>query len=121
MEKVNGIGGLFFRAKDPEALTAWYRDVLGVDSLPTVWQQRAGPTVLSPFPGESDYFPQGLQWMINFRVDNLPAMIAQLEAAGVEVTTNPEWDEHPEVGTFARIYDPEGNPVELWQPGSQPE
>ncbi|WP_375173523.1 VOC family protein [Pseudooceanicola sp.] len=116
MEKVNGIGGLFFRARDPEALAAWYRDVLGVDGLPTVWQQEAGPTVLSPFPADSDYFAADRQWMINFRVDNLPAMIAQLQAAGIEVITNPDWDQHPEVGTFARIHDPEGNPVELWQP-----
>lgn len=116
MEKMNGIGGVFFRARDPEALKAWYADHLGVDSAP-VWMQAAGPTVFAPFAADTDYFPADKAFMLNFRVDDLEAMIAQLRAAGIAVETRDEWDAHPEVGRFARIHDPEGNPVELWQPG----
>lgn len=115
MEKVAGIGGLFFRAKDPEKLAAWYARHLGVTSPPQVWMQQAGPTVVMPFAQDSDYFGRQEQhWMINFRVHDLDAMIAQLEAAGLPVETRAEWDS--EIGRFARVHDPEGNPVELWQP-----
>lgn len=117
MEKVNGIGGVFFRATDPEALKAWYAAHLGVESAP-VWAQEAGYTVFAPFAADTDYFPADRQSMINFRVADLDAMIAQLKAAGIAVETKAEWDAHPEVGRFARIHDPEGNPIELWQPGS---
>lgn len=79
------------------------------------WQQQAGPTVFMPFKADTDYFPAAKQWMMNFRVADIDGLIAALRAAGVEVTTNPEWDT-PETGRFARIHDPEGNPVELWQP-----
>ena len=118
MEKVEGIGGVFFRAKDPQALAAWYSSVLGVDGLPSIWMQDAGPTVMSPFPQDTDYFPPDRPWMINFRVRDLAAMMTQLRAAGVEVITDPAWDADPKVGTFARVHDPEGNPIELWQPGT---
>ncbi len=115
MEKVNGIGGVFFRAKDPEALSAWYKTHLGVDLSEGAWAQAAGPTVFAPFAADTDYFGRASQqWMINFRVADLDAMIAQLEAAGIAVTTNPDWDSF--VGRFARIHDPEGNPIELWEP-----
>lgn len=113
---VTGIGGLFFRAKDPKALSAWYTEHLGVGTGPYgVWDTQAGPCVFSPFAADTDYFPADRQWMLNLRVDDLDGLIASLIAAGIEVITKPEWD-MPGVGRFARIHDPEGNPVELWQP-----
>jgi len=113
MAKVNGIGGVFFRAHDTGALAQWYETHLGVTQL---WMQQAGLTVFAPFKAETDYFPADKQWMINFRVDDLDAMMAQLHAAGIDVETRPgEWDS-PETGRFARIHDPEGNQIELWQP-----
>lgn len=118
MEKVTGIGGVFFRARDPQALTDWYDRHLGVTPVGAApWRQEAGYTVLAPFPEDSDYFGRPEQgWMLNFRVRDLDAMIAQLRAAGIAVETRPEWDS--EIGRFARIADPEGNPVELWQPAA---
>ncbi len=119
MEKVTGIGGLFFRAKDPAALAAWYEEHLGVSRVPTdydtpAWMQAAGPTVFAPFSENTDYFGRPEQaWMLNFRVNDLDAMAAQLEAAGIKVERDLE--EYPN-GRFARIYDPEGNPIELWEP-----
>jgi glyoxylase I family protein len=115
MERVTGIGGLFFRAADPKALSDWYATHLGVAGDP-VWDQAAGPTVFAPFQQTTDYFGRdSQQWMINFRVANMDAMLAQLAAAGIAAETRAEWDS-PEVGRFARIHDPEGNPIELWQP-----
>lgn len=111
-----GIGGVFFRASDPQALQAWYGARLGValdDAYQ--WTQQAGPTVFMPFPRDTDYFPADRQWMINFRVAGLDGLLARLRGAGIAVTTNPEWDT-PQTGRFARIHDPEGNPVELWEP-----
>jgi predicted enzyme related to lactoylglutathione lyase len=112
-----GIGGLFFRARDTKGLAEWYQTHLGIGEPPYgLWTQEAGPTVFAPFSEDSDYFGRdSQQWMLNLRVGNLDAMIAQLQAAGIAVETRPEWDS-PEVGRFARIHDPEGNPVELWQP-----
>ncbi len=111
-----GIGGFFFRAKDPEALFAWYRTYLGIaPDNPYDWQQAAGPTVFMPFRVDTDYFPADRQWMINLRVSDLDGLLARLRAAGIEVITKPDWDS-PETGRFARVHDPEGNPVELWQP-----
>ena len=112
MGKAVGIGGVFFRATDTTALSAWYEMHLGITGF---WGQDAGMTVFAPFPSDSDYFPASRQWMINFRVDDLAALIAQLTQAGIAVETRVEWDT-PETGRFARIHDPEGNPVELWQP-----
>ncbi len=113
MAKATGIGGVFFRSRDSQALAEWYETHLGVSGF---WQQAAGPTVFAPFKAETSYFPAEKQWMINFRVDDLDALIAQLQLAGIAVETRPdEWDS-PETGRFARIHDPEGNPVELWQP-----
>ena len=119
MEKVAGIGGVFFRASDPGALKRWYEEHLGVTLTPTdyaqqPWRQEAGPTVFEPFPGDTAYFGRPEQsWMINFRVRSLDTMVAQLRAAGLDVTVDPE--SYPN-GRFARLYDPEGNPVELWEP-----
>lgn len=115
LEKVTGIGGIFFRARDGNALSGWYARHLGVDPGNAVWQQQAGPTVFAPFKHDTDYFGRrDQQWMINFRVQDLSALIAQLEAAGIAVETRPDWDS--EIGRFARIHDPEGNPIELWEP-----
>lgn len=116
---VVGIGGLFFRAQDPEALRDWYRMHLAVVAEGySPWMQQAGPTMLMPFPRDTDYFPTDKGWMINFRVAELDALVAQLRHAGIAVTTNPDWDT-PETGRFARIHDPEGNPVELWEPPAE--
>ena len=113
---VTGIGGFMFRARDPQALAAWYAEHLGVGGDEHgLWDQQAGPTVFSPFDAGTDYFPAEKQWTLNLRVDGLDAMKASLEAAGIEVITNPEWDA-PGVGRFARIFDPEGNQIELWEP-----
>jgi predicted enzyme related to lactoylglutathione lyase len=113
---VTGVGGLFFRAKDPEALGAWYAQHLGVGSAPYgAWETQAGPCVFAPFKADTDYFAADRQWMLNLRVDDLDGLTASLRAAGIEVITKPEWD-MPEVGRFARIHDPEDNPIELWQP-----
>jgi glyoxylase I family protein len=119
MEKVTGIGGLFFRARDPQGLAQWYQDHLGVDMVPSdyerlPWQQQAGPTAFAPFPDTTPYFGDASKiWMVNFRVKNLDGMVAQLISAGIVVEVDPE--RYPN-GRFARLYDPEGNPIELWQP-----
>jgi glyoxylase I family protein len=119
MEKVSGIGGFFFRAKDPAALGQWYRDHLGVNPVPTnydelPWRQEAGPTAFAPFPESTDYFGDtGKSWMINFRVPDLDKMIEQLRVHGIRVEPDPQ--PYPN-GRFARLHDPEGNPIELWQP-----
>jgi len=118
MEKVTGIGGFFFRAKDPKALGLWYQQHLGVSVIPTsaeesAWQQEAGPTAFAPFKETSGYFGDPTKvWMLNFRVRDLDKMAAQLQAAGIEVKIAPD----DSIGRFARIHDPEGNPIELWQP-----
>ena len=120
MEKVAGIGGLFFRAQDPDALGRWYLEHLGIALTPTsegttVWQQEAGPTVFTPFPEKTGYFGDANKvWMVNFRVHDLDKMVAQLQKAGIEVKVDPQ--SYPNVGRFARLHDPEGNPIELWQP-----
>jgi glyoxylase I family protein len=111
---VEGIGGLFIRARDPKALAAWYRLHLGVGGDPE-WQQAAGPTVFMPFPHDTDYFPAEKGWMLNLRVSDIDALLAQMRSADVVVETRAEWDD-PATGRFARIHDPEGNPIELWQP-----
>lgn len=119
MQRVTGIGGLFFRAKDPAATAAWYKEHLGIELAPSdygqrPWAQEAGPTVLAPFPVESEYFGDAAkQWMVNFRVRDLDAMVEQLRAAGIDVVVDEEI--YPN-GRFARLHDPEGNPLELWEP-----
>ena len=113
---VTGIGGFFFRARDPEGLLAWYVAHLGVGGGDYgMWDQAAGTSLFLPVAADSDDIDPDRTWRINFRVDNLDELKASLEAAGVAVTTNPEWDA-PGVGRFARIVDPEGNQVELWEP-----
>jgi predicted enzyme related to lactoylglutathione lyase len=117
MAKVTGIGGIFFRARDPAALNDWYRAHLGITQPDVaVWMQEAGPTVFSPFKADTDYFAQDKQWMLNLRVDDLSALITRLRAVGIAVETRPDWDGDGSYGTFARTHDPEGTPIELWQP-----
>lgn len=96
MEKVTGIGGFFFRANDPQALAQWYQQHLGIDRVPTSydvepWTQAEGPTAFAPFPRDTKMFGRPeQQWMINFRVRNLAAMVEQLRAADIEVEVDPE-------------------------------
>jgi glyoxylase I family protein len=90
MERVTGIGGVFMRSRDPAALARWYTEHLGVDAYSegadATWWQSEGPTVWAPFAADTDYFGRPEQtWMINFRVRDLDAMLAQLRAGGVDV------------------------------------
>ena len=116
MEKVVGIGGHFMRASDPAALGAWYRDCLGLDADENgLWTQESGPTVFAAFEAETDYFgSREQQTMLNFRVRDLDAMLAQLKANGADVDGEPQ--EMAGVGRFGWVTDPEGNRIELWQP-----
>jgi predicted enzyme related to lactoylglutathione lyase len=111
---VTGIGGLFFRSRDTAARAAWYKTHLGIDAgSNAVWQQDAGMTVFAPFAQDSDYFPADQSFMLNLRVTDLDALAETLEAAGIPVERRAEWD--TEYGRFARIVDPEGLPIELWE------
>jgi predicted enzyme related to lactoylglutathione lyase len=116
MERVLGIGGYFMRAADPVALGAWYRDCLGLDADEHgLWRQEVGPTVFATFESGTDYFgSRGQQAMINFRVRDLDAMLAQLRAKGADVAA--ETQDMEGVGRFGWVTDPEGNRIELWQP-----
>ena len=117
MERVTGIGGMFFRARDPDALARWYAEHLGIDQLKggdTLWWQERGPAVFAPFPADTDYFGRPEQaWMLNLRVRDLDARLAQLRAAGVAIDSQ---DTQEGIGRFAWLVDPEGNRVELWEP-----
>jgi predicted enzyme related to lactoylglutathione lyase len=122
MEQVTGIGGVFFRAQNPENLAAWYQQQLGLPINGTLaefpWREAADPnkpgnTVWSLFPKDTDYFgPDRPVFMVNYRVQNLDRMVAQLRAAGVKV----DKVEDSEYGKFTWISDPEGNRIELWEP-----
>lgn len=116
MERVRGIGGYFLRAADPAALGAWYRECLGLDADENgQWSQEPGPTVFAPFPTETDYFgARSQQTMVNFRVRDLEAMLAQLRRQGADV--DPDTQEMDGVGRFGWVTDPEGNRIELWEP-----
>jgi len=116
MERVLGIGGYFVRASDPEALGAWYRECLGLDADANgLWQPDTGPTVFAAFDSETDYFGSRTQGtMLNFRVGDLDAMLAQLRSNGADVTE--ETQDIDGVGRFGWVTDPEGNRIELWQP-----
>lgn len=125
MERVQGIGGFFFTAIDPDMLSLWYATHLGVGPPPSAdgdeeWRQDAGPTVFAPFgPAHADSPHLGQAgWGINFRVADLDAMVAQLTAAGVDVAVDPE---HHPYGRFAQLVDPEQNAVQLWEPADPPE
>jgi predicted enzyme related to lactoylglutathione lyase len=111
--KVTGIGGTFFRARDPDALKAWYTEHL--DLPDAVFQSPAGTLVWGPFDMDTDYFgPSGQQWMLNYRVDDLDAVLERLRTAGVEVLDKTQDQEG--VGRFGWAVDPEGNRFELWEP-----
>ena len=125
---VLGMGGYFFRSADPAGLKQWYREHLGVgggcgtdengQSNEWVWFTRGGPMVFEPFKQDSDYFAAEKQAMINLRVSDLDGLMESLRSAGIEVITKEEWDSMPEIGRFARIHDPEGNAIELWEPAN---
>jgi len=118
-EQVAGVGGVFFRARDPKALAAWYAEHLGVEiDLSYGGASFAGTdgtfTVWSPFPADTAYFGEsGQAYMVNYRVTDLDAMLAQLRAGGVRVDAEIE---DSESGRFGWAYDPEGTRFELWQP-----
>lgn len=122
MAKAVGVGGVFFKARDPKGLAAWYAKHLGIPgggggSLVFDGPESAGATVFTPFAETTEYFGSGpQQMMVNFRVDDLHGLLAQLEAAGVRV--DPKREEHA-YGKFGWIWDPEGNRVELWEPGAE--
>ena len=116
MERVLGIGGYFIRASDPVALSAWYRDCLGLEPDENgQWNQQAGPTVFAAFELDTDYFgSRDQQVMLNVRVLDLDAMLAQLRSKGADVAE--EIQEMEGVGRFGWVTDPDGHRVELWQP-----
>ncbi len=124
MKRVTGIGGIFFKAKDPKALGEWYKTHLGIDVAE--WGGAAfkwngpdnptgtGTTIWSPFKADTSYFAPGTaSFMINYRVDDLHAVLAALRSEGVTVD---EKVEESEFGKFGWVIDPEGNKLELWQP-----
>ncbi|MFI5930610.1 VOC family protein [Actinoplanes sp. NPDC051494] len=115
MERVLGIGGYFLRATDPEALSAWYRDCLGLATDENgTWHQEPGPTVFATFESGTGYLGSPTQQsMINFRVRDLDAMLAQLRAKGADVADDIQ--DMAGVGRFGWVTDPEGHRVELWQ------
>ncbi len=125
---VVGMGGYFFRSRDTKALKAWYREHLGVGggcgadpvsghTNEWVWYCEAGPMVFEPFKADSDYFAADKQAMINLRVRDLDGLLNGLRAEGIEVLREETIDG---VGRFARIHDPEDNPIELWEPVAPP-
>ncbi len=123
MAKVTGIGGVFFKARDKAALSAWYQQHLGIPLEAwgggvLQWSEDkandGGLTVWNLFDADSTHFaPSESNTMINYRVDDLTALLAQLAEAGIETQGGPESHEN---GKFAWIMDPEGNKVELWEP-----
>jgi predicted enzyme related to lactoylglutathione lyase len=123
-KRVTGLGGLFFKARDPEKLYAWYEKNLGIRREPDNgvafrWREYAdaretGFTVWSIFPRNTRYFrPSRKDFMMNFRVDDLDALLAALKRAKVKV--DPHREDY-DYGRFAWIVDPEGNRIELWEP-----
>ena len=120
-QRITGFGGFFFRAKDPAALATWYEENFGIDPVPSdyetqPWHQNEGPTVFAPFSHDTTYFGEdpSKTFMLNFRVDDLEKMVAQLRANGNEVTLD-EGNPYPN-GLFANVLDPEGNPIQIWEP-----
>lgn len=125
MKRVTGIGGIFFKAKDPETLGAWYRDHLGLDVAD--WggaifnwggpDSDAGMTLWSAFKSDTSYFEPGTaSFMVNFRVADLHALLAALRSEGCNVEDRTEESEQ---GKFGWVVDPEGNKVELWEPPAE--
>jgi predicted enzyme related to lactoylglutathione lyase len=111
--RITGIGGVFFRAKDREALASWYRDVLGLPVTDAA-NAKMGQTVWAAFDCDTAYFgPTSQELMINYRVDDLDVALQNLRAAGAFVSTSIEEDAY---GRFGWAVDPEGNRFELWEP-----
>jgi catechol 2,3-dioxygenase-like lactoylglutathione lyase family enzyme len=122
MEQITGIGGVFFKAKDPKGMAAWYRTNLGIQSkgghADFTWREKDRPeeighTAWAIFPTDTPYFGESpSSVMINCRVSNLDRMLEQLRRGGVKI----EKVDHAAYGRFAWIEDPEGNRIELWEP-----
>ena len=123
MKRVVGIGGVFIKARDPEALRAWYQRHLGIDvqdwgGTAFPWNKPDGVTVWSIFPDTSEYFaPSRAAFMVNYMVEDLHAVLEALRAEGCDVDPKVEASEF---GAFGWVMDPEGNRVELWQPPAAP-
>ncbi len=124
MKRVTGIGGVFFKSANPQALGAWYKTHLGINveewgGAAFRWKgpdnlEGGGTTIWSPFAADTSYFaPSTAPFMINYRVEDLHALLAALRAEGVQVE---EKVEESEYGKFGWVIDPEGNKLELWQP-----
>lgn len=125
MKRVIGIGGIFFKSSDPDKLRLWYQKHLGMEPDPygsvvfdcreSEQSEKAAQTVWSLFPVDTKYFdPSGASFMINYRVENLDELLQQLRTEGVQVDDRVEEFEY---GKFGWIMDPEGNRIELWEPG----
>lgn len=113
---VAGIGGIFFRAKDPKALSHWYEKNFGIISSENgdLWITEKGPVVFAPFKQDTNYFGSNeQQFMINFRITDLDKFLEYLEKNGVRIDENKMSESY---GKFAWVYDPEGNKIELWEP-----
>ena len=127
MKRVTGLGGIFFKCKDPEAMKKWYRDHLGIqsDKYGGVFRWRkpqapdkTGYTSWSPFKEDTKYFdPSQKEFMFNYRVENLEKLLELLKEEGVTVVGEIETYEY---GKFGWIMDPEGNKIELWEPVDEP-
>lgn len=120
-QRITGFGGFFFRAKDPQALATWYDENFGIDPVPSdyetqPWHQNEGPTVFAPFSQDSTFFGDdpSKTFVFNFRVIDLEKMVAQLRTNGNEVALD-EGNPYPN-GSFANLVDPEGNPIQIWEP-----
>jgi predicted enzyme related to lactoylglutathione lyase len=112
---VTGLGGVFFRARDPDALRAWYEEALGV---PKEDLMRSDGLVFAVFDADTEYFgPSGQAFMVNFRVASLNAVLERLRAAGAEVLD--EIQDQEGIGRFGWAVDPEGNRFELWEPAEE--
>ncbi|MCB0396930.1 MAG: VOC family protein [Flavobacteriales bacterium] len=125
-KKVTGIGGIFFKCKDPDAMKDWYRDQLGLNTnqYGSLFEFRSsdqpdqkGYLQWSPFDDKTTYFePSQKEFMINYRVENIEALVEELKAAGVTICDEIETYEY---GKFVHILDPENNKIELWEPVDQ--
>jgi len=121
--KITGIGGVFFKCNDPDAMRKWYHDHFGLSDdkygHPFLWKHLDNPakngyTVWNPFDDKSDYFkPSQQKYMINYRVENLGQLIEDLKEAGVTIVGEIESYDY---GKFGWVLDPEGNKIELWEP-----
>ncbi|HEX6915742.1 MAG TPA: VOC family protein [Chitinophagaceae bacterium] len=123
MKKVTGIGGIFFKCRDPKAVTEWYKKNLGLETNPYgatfEWYEdsnntRKAQTQWTPFPESTKYFlPSTKEFMINYRVENLESLVAELKKEGVTIVDEIASYDY---GKFVHILDPEGNKIELWEP-----